>query len=44
MDNLDDMTLSDVTVILDKDHYSLKEPNDFEIYSETPDGEEDTVT
>ena len=43
MDHLDDMTQSDVTVILDKDHYSSKKPNDFEIYSENSDGEEDTV-
>lgn len=43
MDHLDDMTLSDVTVILDKDHYSSKEPDDFEICNENPEGEDDTV-
>lgn len=43
MDHLDDMTLSDVTVILDKDHYLLKNPGDFEMDKENPDSEEDTV-
>ena len=45
MDHLDDdMTLSDVTVMVDKDYYASKKPSDFEFYRDNPDGDEDTDT
>ena len=40
MEHFDDVALTDVTVIMDKDFYTSKKPSDFEIYGEKSNSDE----